>query len=159
MNYSFELCALSFEFIFMLKREFSAGGVVFRREGKKIFIALLKTRYKEGEAWVLPKGHIEEKDRELTAKREVAEEIGIKKVKIIQEIARTHYFFKDKKGNLISKTVYFYLMETKEKKLKPQKKEGFLEARWFPLERAVEIIAFEDTKKMLKKVKKILSQD
>ncbi len=140
----------------MLKREFSAGGVVFRREGKKILVALLLTRYK-GKAWVLPKGHIEEREKELTAKREVAEEIGIKNVKIIQEIDRTHYFFKDKKGNLINKTVYFYLMETKEKDLKPQRKEGFLEAQWFPIDKAIEIIAFKDTKEMLKKIKKILS--
>lgn len=60
-----------------LKREFSAGGVVYKRQrGKMVWLVGKHSGYHK---WVLPKGLIEKGERGFeTAVREVEEEMGVK---------------------------------------------------------------------------------
>src|SRR3989442_5912388 len=55
-----------------------AGGVVFRRSANKLEYLLVRAR-KPPDAWVFPKGHIEEGETpERAAVREVLEEAGVR---------------------------------------------------------------------------------
>lgn len=61
------------------RSEVSAGGVVYRRAGDVIEVALAAHRTRRGElAWGLPKGEIEpDETAEQAAVREVREETGL----------------------------------------------------------------------------------
>ena len=87
----------------MTKREVSAGGVVFRKDGK---ILLIKDSYGR---WAFPKGLVEKGEKnEQTAIREVKEEVGLKELKIIASLGQIKYFYK-LKGEGIFKIVYFFI--------------------------------------------------
>ena len=94
-----------------MKFEFSAGGVVFKKEQNKVFI--LVSQHSQHHGWVFPKGligdHIKEEKKEDTAVREVKEETGID-AKILKPLSPVTYWYVFE-GEKIRKTVYYYLME------------------------------------------------
>ena len=140
-----------------MPREKSAGAMVFRKEGNKIYYLLL--HYKAGH-WEFPKGHIEKNESEEdTVKREIAEETGIGDVEIIKGFKEyIKYFFRRsyglkgkarKKAPLVFKIVVFYLAKTKIKKVKISfEHQGF---KWLPYEQALEQLTFKKAKDILKK--------
>jgi 8-oxo-dGTP pyrophosphatase MutT (NUDIX family) len=75
--------------IIIMPVEKSAGAVIFRKEGGKIYYLLLY--YQSGARrphpyWDFPKGHIEKGEKpEDTARREVKEETGLKNIDIIED--------------------------------------------------------------------------
>src|SRR3954451_25152103 len=89
--------------------EYSAGGVVFKKEGDRYeIVAVSRPRHTD---WSLPKGHIEEGEtREQAALREVKEETGLE-TRIIAPLEEVTYFYTSPKKGLIRKTVYHYLLE------------------------------------------------
>jgi bis(5'-nucleosidyl)-tetraphosphatase len=130
----------------------SAGGVVVRKTVKGYFVVLL---YKNNH-WVLPKGRVEKGETEKeTAIREVYEEtkIPVNELKIIAKIGNSKYIHFQTKE---LKTVIFFLIETKHKKIFPIKEEGFKKAEWFGLEKAVEKATFPGTKRIIIKAIKLL---
>ena len=142
-----------------IKREISAGGVVFKRYNNKIKILLLKTNRNK---WVLPKGKIEEGERlEKTALREVCEETGLKSLKIKDKLGKENYYYRAMwlNNQLIFKTVFYFLIENlKEEKINPQKEEGFIDGDWFNFRKAYEISAFKQTKKILNYAKERINK-
>ena len=94
-----------------MKYEFSAGGVVFKKQHGKIEV--LVAQHSQNHSWVFPKGligdHIESESKTETALREVEEETGAKG-KIIRELKPISFWY-IWEGEKIKKTVYFYLME------------------------------------------------
>lgn len=132
----------------MAKREFSAGGIVIKREKSKIKVLLIKDGYGK---WTWPKGNIDKgESSEDAALRETNEETGLKKLQIIEEIDKINYFYR-LHGTLIYKTVYLFLMEAKgREKFKIQTSE-IRNAKWFTPEEALETVAYRDSKKILKK--------
>jgi len=96
-----------------MKFQFSAGGIVFKREKDKIFILI--SQHSGHHGWVFPKGligdKIEGEKKEETAIREVKEETGIN-AKIINSIKinPVTYWFRFE-GEMIKKTVYYFIME------------------------------------------------
>jgi 8-oxo-dGTP pyrophosphatase MutT (NUDIX family) len=128
-----------------VKREFSAGGVVFRREPEGVLWLVVKP--KGSEQWRLPKGKIEKgEDSAQTALREVKEEGGVE-AKILSKIGNIKYFYVED-GQRIFKTVTFYLMEYIQ-----EAQEGFCweteEIAWLPFEEAKEKLAFKNEKGIL----------
>lgn len=124
--------------------ETSAGGVVLRRMGGRVHVALLRTTHARGEAWVLPKGHIERHHGETTAEaavREVREELGIADVRLKRPLGTTRFCFSTPRGR-VSKTVHYYLMDGRSEALRPQVEEGMLEARWVPVRDALARITY-----------------
>lgn len=157
--------------------ETSAGGVVIRNIRGRWHVALLKIRHTRGEVWVLPKGHIEHQrgeTRDVAAVREVREELGIAKVRVLRKLGVARWQFMgtlDRRarsarpgmrasasrpgaGNSVRviKTVHHYLMEGLSERLKPQASEGFLEARWIPYAKALKFLAYPTDRAIVAKV-------
>ena len=91
--------------------QFSAGGVVFQKQGGQNLI--LVCQHSQHHGWVFPKGligdHVEGEQKEDTALREVEEETGVKgKIIKLLTLVDYWYFFE---GEKIHKTVYYFLME------------------------------------------------
>jgi 8-oxo-dGTP pyrophosphatase MutT (NUDIX family) len=91
--------------------QFSAGGVVYKKDGKNLDILLGQHSGHHG--WVFPKGligdKVEDEGIEETALREVEEETGIIG-KITQKLDPVEFWFV-MDGEKIKKTVYYFLME------------------------------------------------
>lgn len=134
-----------------MKYETSAGGVIIAYKNKTPYVLLLKDKSSK---WTFPKGLIEKsEDTEKTAKREIAEEVGIKKLTFIAALSPIEYFYKWE-GKLVKKKVYYYIYRNEmEERLKPQRSEGIMEVKWFILEKAMDIIGYKKTNKgVLKEV-------
>jgi 8-oxo-dGTP pyrophosphatase MutT (NUDIX family) len=104
-----------------MTREFSAGGIVYRKfeirnrpEGARFEIRWLVCQHSQHKGWVFPKGLIGDKkdgeSSEETAIREVEEETGAK-AKILAKLKPPATYFYTWKGEKRFKTVYYFLME------------------------------------------------
>ncbi len=131
-------------------RETSAGGIV--TFGNTIL--LLK---KFNGDWVLPKGRVEKDEKlKMAALREVMEESGVK-AEIVQYIGEANYQYKNiQENNMVSKTVHWYLMKTNNMNCTPQKKEGFINAKFIHKDKAADIAKYEDERKMIDQVLKLI---
>ncbi len=136
-----------------MPKEVSAGAIIFRRDDG---IRYLLLHYEEGH-WDFAKGHIEDGEHEeVTVRREVEEETGIKEVQFIEGFKeKISYFFKAD-GKTIYKEVFFYLCETKEKDVKISFEHVNYE--WLDYEEALERLTFKNAKEILKKANKFLEK-
>lgn len=140
----------------MRRTEVSAGGVVYRKKGKKIEFLLLKDKNNN---WTFPKGLIEDREEEkVAAQREVAEEVGLHEIILVRELPRITYWYKWQ-DDLIKKTVYYFLFKAvRKERPKPQKEEGISQVKWFDPQKAVEIVGYRKTNEpVLNEVFKILN--
>jgi len=137
-------------------KERSAGAVVFRRDGSKIFYLLLLYKAKH---WDFPKGHVEKGEGDGDAAiREIEEETGIKNPKIIEGFREEiKYSFRGSylgKKKLINKTVIFFLAETKTSKIKISfEHSGF---DWLVFEEAFRRITHKNSKRILQEADSFL---
>ena len=137
------------------KREISAGGVVYRREGDEIEVVLASRRTRRGElAWGLAKGGIEEAESaEEAAVREVREETGLL-AEIEASLGETRYFYVWENVR-IRKTVHFFLMRHTGGNVEDRDDE-MEEIRWFPLERALKRAAYRGERDVLGRAAEML---
>jgi 8-oxo-dGTP pyrophosphatase MutT (NUDIX family) len=140
--------------------EKSAGAVIFRKEGDKIYYLLLhypsSSKTKRG-YWDLPKGHIEKGEKiEDTAKREVREETGLTDISFVGGFKEGIKYFFRLKGENIFKIVTFLLAETRIKEVKISFEH--IGAEWLLYEKAIERLTFKNAKEILKKANEYLSQ-
>lgn len=124
------------------KYEKSSGGIVYRKNWKKIEILLLKwLNSKNQEIYVIPKWHIEKWEvAKDTAIREISEEAWLaqKDLEIIKFITKLNYTFTAgylENNPVIDKDVYLFLVKYNGKN-DPivQKEERFVGFGWFSLE-------------------------
>ena len=130
-------------------REYTAGGVVYRHHTSGTEILMIQDA--KGR-WTIPKGHVEEGESlEQTAIREVGEETGLKHLKIRDKLDKLHFFYR-REGKLIFMTTYVYLMEALRftGELIPGDSEGIIDTRWFPVDKALELIEYKDTEKLFR---------
>ena|SRR3972149_7813944 len=132
--------------------EKSAGAIIFRRKGKKIYYLLLhypSNINAKKDYWDLPKGHIEKREKEIeTARREVFEETGLKNILFKEGYEKTIKYFFRSRGQTIFKTVVFYLGETKTETVHISSEHiGF---KWLPYKEAYEELTFENARKVLR---------
>ncbi len=102
----------------------AAGGLVENEKGEYLLIFRNKK-------WDLPKGKMDkgEVPRE-TAVREIEEECGIKKLKIVKPLRKTYHVYQFRGKDALKKT-YWYAMTTKDTKTPvPQIEEGIEKAVW-----------------------------
>ena len=131
-------------------REFTAGGMVFRRAGAGT-VDILMIQDRKGR-WTIPKGHVEEGESfEQTAVREVGEETGLTNVKIRDKLDKIFFFYR-REGNLIYMTTHIFLMEAlgDTNALVPEDSEGIVDVKWFDKDEALKIIEYKDTERLFK---------
>ena len=136
-------------------REFSSGGVVFKKDKWLITKSSISNLYPKS-VWRLPKGWIDEEETmEETAIREVKEEAGVE-AKIIKKIETIKYFYNAPDKGRILKFVTFFLMEWIK-----DLPEGFdgetLETKWLTFDKAYKLLSFSSEKQELKKAQEILN--
>ncbi len=157
-------------------REFSSGGVVFKREGDKVLWLIRKTKASKEfptEYWMLPKGWIDdagpgvpgpmasgkikadEESLQSSALREVREEGGIE-AKIIKKIGSFTYFYKHPTHGNILKFVTFYLMEW-ERDLPNGHDEETSEVSWLEYNKATKQLSFGKEKEVIKSARILLN--
>jgi ADP-ribose pyrophosphatase YjhB (NUDIX family) len=124
------------------KYEKSSGWIVYRKNGNKVEVLLLKwLNSKNGEVYVIPKWHIEEGEvAKDTAVREISEEAGLDKkdLEVIKFITKLNYTFTAwylKNNPVIDKDVYLFLVKYNWN-ADPivQKEERFVWYEWFTLD-------------------------
>ncbi len=136
------------EFEFEPKREFSAGGVVFRKDALNYKFALVLDAY---DKWTFPKGKMEtDEDREKAAIREVGEEIGLKNCVSLGYLGSIDVKVNEPNKPPVPKTIYYYLLETTESELTVTKEPEVKDAQWLSAAAAQNLISYENAKEIFK---------
>jgi 8-oxo-dGTP pyrophosphatase MutT (NUDIX family) len=129
-------------------RETSAGGVVFRRgpDGQVRFL-LIRDSYKN---WGFPKGHLEvDEPPSEAARREVAEETGLKELVLHGPIKVIDWYFRFR-GKTIHKYCHFFLFESRRGDPVPEEEEGITACVWRPLDEALESVSYDNARDVLR---------
>ncbi|MCL4419003.1 NUDIX domain-containing protein [Patescibacteria group bacterium] len=136
-----------------MKLEFSAGGVVYKKEENKLLI--LVAQHSQHHGWVFPKGLIEDKKetKEETALREVKEETGVIG-KILKPLTPTVYWYVFEKEK-IRKTVYFFLMEYIAGDIKKHDFE-MENVEWLPVDEVEKRLTYKSDKEVWQEAKKLV---
>lgn len=140
-----------------LKRARSAGGVVFCRSADTHVLLL---QHETGK-WMLPKGTIERGETpDGVALREVAEETGLRNVRIVADLGEEHYmFFWKAEDTYYDKTVHYYLMEfLGGEEARPQREEGFVRCEWVTIAEALDRIKYKETRQVVERARAALAQ-
>lgn len=141
-----------------MKREFSAGGIVFKKEGDKTYFLLIENASMKDpnkKYWGFSKGHIDkEESSKDAAVREIREETGIE-AEITEKVEDSKYVFTFE-GERIFKVVSVYLMEAKGGQLNKQLTE-ISDIGWFDQDQVLERLSFSNDKKMFKKALEMLN--
>ena len=139
-----------------MKREFSAGGVVFRRAvrdegGSDWQVALIQPRGKH--VWALPKGHPNPGESlEACAQREVEEETGLRTV-LEAPLGEIRYFYQFGRERVL-KSVTFFLFQYASgtiDQLHESMRQEVDTAAWVPLGEAERQLAYRGEQEMMGK--------
>ena len=125
-----------------LRKEKSCGCIIIKNS--EVLLVYEKNR----NFWGFPKGHMENEENEIeTAIREVKEEVGLE-VEIDEEKRYTlNYIIRDE----IDKTTVLYIARPKNEEIVIQESE-IENVKWCSFEEALNILTFDDWKKMFRKV-------
>lgn len=137
-----------------MKREFSAGGIVFNRKGQ-----VLLTRSAGSGYWQFPKGNISKgESSKEAALREVKEEGGVE-AEIIAKVDDSKYVYTHPESKeKIFKVVTFYLMRYLSGDIADHDWE-VSDSGWFFPEEALKKLSFSVQKQFLKKARGILNHE
>lgn len=137
-----------------VKRETSAGGVVFRLDQGRPLYLLIRDAYGN---WGFPKGHVEKGERpETAAVREVKEETGLPSLTVRDPLDVIEWLF-TWRGALVKKRCHFYLMETAESATAPQSDEGITECQWTPADEALRLVRYDNARAVLRRADEIVA--
>lgn len=128
-----------------MKQERSAGTVVYYKGPEKLYLIL----HNAAGHWDFPKGKIESGETlQEAALRETKEETGLD-VNIVDKFEQTiSYYYKDRSGELVSKTVVFFVAEAKF--LDVTLSREHLHFKWVTFEEALNTLSFANGKQLLK---------
>ncbi len=144
-----------------MKFEFSAGGVVFKKENSEVHI--LVAQHSQHHGWVFPKGLIGDhpstssgqakETKEEAAVREVEEETGVKAA-ILKPLTPVTYWYVWE-GEKVRKTVYYFLMQFE--KNSPEKKDEEMEnVEWIPQSEVEKKLTYPSDKKVWQEAKGLI---
>jgi 8-oxo-dGTP pyrophosphatase MutT (NUDIX family) len=140
-----------------IRQQVSAGGVAYRRAAGSVQVALITPRGTQ--RWQLPKGLVDAGEAaEATARREVREETGVDG-DVVSPIDTIEYWYvgPDRDGTRVRfhKSVHFFLIEFRRGDVSDHDHE-VAEARWVPIDAAVELLAFANEKRVVEKAAAML---
>jgi len=137
--------------------QISAGGVAYRQEGGKVEVALILVGPRD--RWQLPKGAVDKDEKEEDAAlREVREETGLN-AELVRLIERIEYWFYASRAGQrtrFHKYVIFYLMQYLSGQVSDHDDE-VIEARWVEIDQAIEMLAYESEKGIVRKAKALIT--
>jgi 8-oxo-dGTP diphosphatase len=136
-----------------MKRQFSAGGVVYKKEKGQTFWLLIQP--KGTDYWQFPKGLIKEgESAQDTAVREIREEGGVTG-QIVEKIGSSSWWF-IQDGERVFKTTTYFLMgaEKDTGKIDPVEVER---AVWLLADEAEKELSFASSKKIFAQAQTILA--
>ena len=154
-------------------REFSAGGVVLRRQQGKWWVAVIEPqreapadkkpqpRHKVASVLALPKGLVDEGEKpDQTAIREVREETGVE-AGLVSKLADIKYFYVRNWGDQqrVFKIVSFFLLLYRSGRIGEISEEMRVEVKralWLPLEEAAEKLTYKGEREVVKKAQEYL---
>ncbi len=139
------------------RREVSAGGVIYAKRRGQIKIVLVG-KFKPFVTWRIPKGHQEKGEKIIeTARREVAEESGLK-VTGGPKLGCTNFFFVHPVDDkFIHKYVHYFLFKKQGGSVQKHDKE-YDKAKWFSIPAAIKAATFKNDKLILKRAAKIIKK-
>ncbi len=123
----------------------AGGGVVFNPKGEILFI------FRSGK-WDLPKGGIEKgEEMEETAIREVEEETGVSKLKIVRKLPKTYHIFKRNGKYRLKITTWYEMTSTFDGALVGQIEEDIEQVAWLNKEQIREAMnnSYENIKLLI----------
>ena len=110
------------------------------------------------ENWGFPKGHLEPNEPPLdAARREVAEETGLRDLAPRGELAVIDWYFRFR-GRTIHKYCHFFLFESAEGEPVPQTDEGITACLWKPLDEALTTISYTNAREVLQRAAALLEE-
>jgi 8-oxo-dGTP pyrophosphatase MutT (NUDIX family) len=132
----------------------SAGGIVYRQGEDDLHILMIADN--QGR-WSFPKGMVQRgEDPATAALREVAEETGIQG-RLLRLLGETRYVYRQG-GQLVNKTVFFYLIRAMSEQVTPQLSE-VTDARWFASGEALRRSTFPANTELLRKALAMLTEE
>ena len=138
------------------KLQISAGGVAYRERDGRVEVALISVG--DDNRWQLPKGLVEKSEStENAAVREVREEAGING-EVVERLDKVEYWYfwkEDEQRVRYHKYVYFYLLRYESGDVRDHDHE-VNEARWFKIDEAINVLAFDSEKKIVEKARELL---
>ena len=126
--------------------ERSAGFVLYRRAaGRRLYLLL---QHRDGRHWAFPKGRIEPGEDELAAaRREVAEETGIERLRPIPRFRATSAYRFARGTQSISKTVVYFLAETEADRVRLSGEHS--DADWLEVDDAKRRLTYAEGRRVL----------
>ncbi len=136
--------------------EMKAGGIVYRKEGKKLEFAMVHDVFGY---WTLSKGSPEgDEDAMQAAEREVKEELGIKDARAIEKLGQNEYIAKDPEKGPVRRRVDYFLLETSDRNLNLIQSGGLDDAKWFKVEELKDMRTYPDIKPLFAKALEIINK-
>jgi len=137
-----------------MNKEFSAGAVIFKREGKEILFLVVYS--KRNNIWGFPKGHIEQDETEReAAAREIREEAGLENLRFIDGFREEIVYHTISKrppfeGQGIEKHAIYFLCETENQDVIVDGRE-IADYRFLPLNEAEQMVKFRNLNVILRR--------
>jgi N utilization substance protein B len=129
------------------------GAVVYAREGKDIYLALVHDIFGH---WTLSKGKLEEGEKvEDGTVRELKEELGLDVV-IKEKLGENEYPATDQQKNRIRKHVTYFLAESDFSNVKLGSSGGLDDGRWFKMQDILDLNFYDDILPIVTKAINIL---
>lgn len=130
-------------------RETTSGGIIFRRNPQhdnRIEILLIQDAKNR---WTIPKGHVEpDEEPKATAEREINEETGLQEMKVFNWLGKVNFRYR-RTQTLVLMTMHIYLVQGLGDTDKLNPEDWLNDIRWFPVNEAVDKIAYDDIGKLI----------
>jgi len=137
-----------------VKRQVSSGGVAFRRRDGNIEVAIVSVG--DQNRWQLPKGIVEPGEApEITAVREVREEAGVDATLVAPLESIEYWYVASAERVRYHKWVHFFLLEYERGDVQDHDWE-VNEARWVPIDTAMEMLAFKSEREVVAKARALV---
>jgi N utilization substance protein B len=129
------------------KQEFASGAVVSSHDGTSWYIALILDPFGK---WTLPKSSLREGELSHDAAlRAAEEELGLSHVSVYSAIAEHRYSSRKPGEGLVEHVVGYFAASSNKVDLKPKKKDGVLDAKWFREDELDDILMYEDLRSVI----------